>query len=219
MPTKKERNIIMIKSSISQPSPFALPIMEEFYSLQGEGLQTGKAAYFLRVGGCDVGCHFCDVKESWNAQKHQLTSVDEIVTRIAQNPSKAVVITGGEPLLYPLDYLCDELKRNHIETYLETSGSEPLSGTWDWICVSPKRNHPPISEVLAAAHELKVVICDFDDFAWAEENALLVPEECSLLLQPEWSALDTMRDEVVAYILKNPKWRLSLQSHKFINIP
>jgi organic radical activating enzyme len=193
--------------------------MEEFYSLQGEGVQTGKPAYFLRIGGCNVGCHFCDVKESWNADKHALTSVDEIVQRIVKNPSKSVVITGGEPMLYNLDYLCETLKNNNIRLYLETSGSEPISGQWDWICVSPKRNHPPQQEVLQRANELKVVILNESDFEWAEKNAKQVGPNCHLLLQPEWSNSKTMIHKVVYYILRHPKWRISLQSHKYLDIP
>jgi organic radical activating enzyme len=192
--------------------------MEEFYSLQGEGVQTGKPAYFLRIGGCDIGCRFCDVKESWDANKHTLTSVDEIVQRIVENPSQAVVVTGGEPMLYNLDYLCEKLKMNRVELFLETSGSELISGNWDWICVSPKRNHPPLHKVLLQANELKVVVCNESDFAWAEENATFVNNNCHLLLQPEWNNRKMIIPKVVDYILKNPQWRISLQSHKYIDI-
>jgi organic radical activating enzyme len=193
--------------------------MEEFYSLQGEGIHTGKPAYFLRVGGCNVNCHFCDVKESWDANKHTLTSVDEIVARIIANPSQAVVVTGGEPMLYNLDYLCEQLRNHHIQLYLETSGSQPISGFWDWICVSPKRNHPPQQNVLIQANELKVVIQNEQDFVWAEENAKLVNSDCALLLQPEWDNSEIMVSKIVDYILQNPKWRMSLQSHKYLRIP
>jgi organic radical activating enzyme len=193
--------------------------MEEFYSLQGEGIHTGKPAYFLRVGGCKVGCYFCDVKESWNANKHTLTPVDEIVQRILNNPSRAVVVTGGEPLLYNLSYLCKTLKDNRIQLFLETSGSEPVTGTWDWICVSPKRNHPPLQEVLQQASELKVVICNELDLVWAEENAKQVNKDCHLLLQPEWENKTHILPKIIDYILKNPHWRISLQSHKYMNIP
>jgi len=196
-----------------------LPVMEEFYSLQGEGIHTGKPAYFLRIGGCDVGCCFCDVKESWNANKHKLTPVDEIVERILANPAKAVVVTGGEPMLYELDYLCKILKNNNIKLFLETSGSEPISGEWNWICVSPKRNHTPQESVLLRASELKVVICNENDFAWAEENAKFVHPDCHLLLQPEWNSSEKMLPKIIDYILQHPKWRISLQSHKYINIP
>ena len=208
----------MITTSVSNYTSRLLPIMEEFYSLQGEGVHTGKPAYFLRIGGCVVGCHFCDVKESWDANKHKLTPVDEIVQRILENPAKAVVVTGGEPMLYDLDYLCTTLKYNNIKLFLETSGSEPISGTWDWICISPKRNHPPQQSVLRQASELKVVICNETDFSWAEENAEHVNKDCHLLLQPEWSSSEIMLPKIVNYILKNPKWRISLQSHKYMGI-
>jgi organic radical activating enzyme len=193
--------------------------MEEFYSLQGEGIQTGKPAYFLRIGGCEVNCHFCDVKESWDANKHTLTPVDEIVQRITANPSQAVVVTGGEPMLYNLNYLCECLKKNNIKLFLETSGSEPITGIWDWICVSPKRNHPPQQSVLHQAHELKVVICNETDFEWAEENAKHVGKDCHLLLQPEWDNSKKIMPEIVNYVLKNTKWRVSLQNHKYLGIP
>ena len=209
----------MLTTSVQNHSPHLLPIMEEFYSLQGEGMQTGKPAYFLRIGGCNVGCHFCDVKESWNANKHTLTHVDDIVQRIVVNPSKAVVVTGGEPMLYDLSYLCERLKNNGIQLFLETSGSELISGEWNWICVSPKRNHPPLQKVMQLAHELKVVIVNETDFEWAEENAKNVSSNCHLLLQPEWSNSKAMIFRVVDYILKNPKWRISLQSHKYMKIP
>jgi organic radical activating enzyme len=209
----------MIISSVKNHSPYLLPVMEEFYSLQGEGIHTGKPACFLRIGGCNVGCHFCDVKEAWNANKHTLTQVDEIVQRIIANPAHAVVVTGGEPMLYNLSYLCETLKNNDIQLYLETSGSEPVSGIWDWICVSPKRNHPPLQNVLLQANELKVVICNETDFLWAEENAKYVNKNCYLFLQPEWSKRIIMIPKIVDYILKNPQWRISLQSHKYMKIP
>jgi len=208
----------MITTSVSNHTPRLLPVMEEFYSLQGEGVHTGKPAYFLRIGGCEVGCHFCDVKESWDANKHKLTPVDEIVQRILENPAKAVVVTGGEPMLYDLEYLCKTLKNNNIKLFLETSGSEPISGTWDWICISPKRNHPPQQSVLRQASELKVVICNETDFSWAEENATLVSSNCHLLLQPEWSSKELMMPKIVDYILQHPQWRISLQSHKYMDI-
>jgi organic radical activating enzyme len=209
----------MLHSKIPQLSPYQLPIMEEFYSLQGEGFHTGKPAYFLRIGGCDVGCFFCDVKESWDASKHQLTATDEVIERISANQSKAVVVTGGEPLLYDLNYLCIELKKRGVSLFLETSGSEPLSGEWDWICLSPKHNHPPLPELFDKANELKVVIYDDNDFLWAEENAKKVKENCFLFLQPEWSNSPLMMSKIVTYALEHPKWSVSLQSHKFMNIP
>jgi organic radical activating enzyme len=196
-----------------------LPIMEEFYSLQGEGYNTGKPAYFIRIGGCDVGCRWCDVKESWNRELHPLKNVDEVVKNAAMQPAKAVVITGGEPLIYNLDYICDKLKENNISTFLETSGSSKSSGVWDWICLSPKKNAPPYSELLLKANELKMIISDINDFEWAEENAEKVNNDCILYLQPEWSTSKLMMQVIVDYILKNPKWKISLQAHKYMRIP
>ena len=196
-----------------------LPVMEEFYSLQGEGHNTGKAAYFLRIGGCDVGCSWCDVKESWNAELHPLVSTDTIVKNIWNCPAKAVVVTGGEPLQYNLDYLCSLLKENNIQTFLETSGSFQVSGEWDWICLSPKKKSPPMDEVYGLASELKVIIHDESDFIWAEENAKKLTSETILLLQPEWSRRKEMMPLIVSYILNHPKWNISLQSHKYMNIP
>lgn len=204
-----------LKSSREQ----MLPVMEEFYSLQGEGYHTGKPAYFLRIGGCDVGCFFCDVKESWDAGKHPLVNTDEVIARIIQNPSMAVVVTGGEPLLYDLDYLCSQLHHHGFSLFLETSGSESLSGKWDWICLSPKKGTPPLPSMLEIANELKVIIYDEDDFAWAEENAKKIRKECLLYLQPEWSNAKKMMQPIVDYTLHHPKWRVSIQSHKYMRIP
>ena len=196
-----------------------LPVMEMFYSLQGEGYHTGKAASFVRIGGCDVGCHWCDVKESWDASLHPLTSVEKIAETVCSFPAKAVVITGGEPLMYKLDVLCGKLKEKGIQVFIETSGAYPLSGRFDWICLSPKANHPPLTETLMAADELKVIVHDDGDFEWAEENAALVKEKCLLYLQPEWSQHKMMLPLIVDYVQKNPKWMVSLQSHKYMNIP
>lgn len=196
-----------------------LPIVEEFYSLQGEGLQTGRAAYFVRIGGCDVGCSWCDEKRSWNADNFDLVAVDDVVDRITKLPVKAVVATGGEPMMSNLTYFCERLKMNGVMTFLETSGSHPLSGEWDWICLSPKRNSPPLEDSCKAADELKVVIQHVEDFAWAEENAKLVSKTCALLLQPEWSRHKEITPVIIDYILKHPRWRISIQCHKFMNIP
>jgi len=197
----------------------ALPVMEEFYTLQGEGFNTGQAAYFIRVGGCDVGCKWCDVKESWNATDFPPVSTDLVIRHAISFPAKAIVVTGGEPLLYNMDYLCSELHGRGVRIFLETSGSQPLSGSWDWICVSPKKDAPPLEDVAGKANELKVIIHDNTDFGWAEENSLLVSESCLLYLQPEWSRRETMMPQIISYIRENPRWRISLQSHKYMHIP
>ena len=196
-----------------------LPIMEHFYTIQGEGSNTGKPAYFIRIGGCDVGCHWCDVKESWDASLHPLIPVADIFPFLKDIPSKDVVITGGEPSLYNLDYLCDQLKKKGFNTFIETSGAHPLSGNWDWICLSPKKTAPPKNEVYNVAHELKIIIHNDNDFKWAEEHAKKINGTCKLLLQPEWSKMDTMLPKTIDYVMKDPKWNISLQSHKFMHIP
>jgi organic radical activating enzyme len=196
-----------------------LPIMEEFYTIQGEGFNTGEAAYFIRVGGCDVGCRWCDVKESWNPDLHPLTNVDSVIKNALQQPSKAVVVTGGEPLIYNMDYLCSELKKNGIKTYLETSGAHPFSGSWDWICLSPKKNSAPVGNITQKANELKVIIFNDSDIAWAEQFAARVHDKCVLYLQPEWSRAKYMTPVIIDYVMKHPRWKISLQSHKFMNIP
>jgi len=196
-----------------------LPVMEAFYSLQGEGFNTGQAAYFIRVGGCDVGCHWCDIKESWNASLFPPTPVAQIIANTLTCPAKAIVVTGGEPLLYNLDYLTQELKKKGVKTFLETSGSHPLSGTWDWICLSPKRESPPLDGIFGKANELKVIVQDSTDFVWAEENRLKVSPGCQLYLQPEWSRRSDIMPRIVQYILDSPKWKISLQSHKYMRIP
>lgn len=197
----------------------ALPLMEDFYTLQGEGFHTGKPAYFTRIGGCDVGCSWCDVKESWNAKLWPLTKTDEIVERINTCAAKSVVVTGGEPLIYSLDYLCDKLEKLNIKTFLETSGSHPLSGKWDWICLSPKKYKPPLNEIYTKADELKVIIQSIGDFDWAEKNAARVGSNCILYLQPEWSKHKDIMEPIIEYAMKNPKWRVSIQSHKYMGIP
>lgn len=196
-----------------------LPLMEDFYTVQGEGFHTGKPAYFTRIGGCDVGCSWCDVKESWNAATWPLTSTDEIVERISGCVSKAVVVTGGEPLIYNLDYFCSELKKRNIQTYLETSGSHPLSGDWDWICLSPKKYSPPLEEIYTKADEFKVIIQSKGDFDWAEKNVHRLRKDCKLYLQPEWSKVESLMEEIVEYVKLHPKWNISLQSHKYMRIP
>ncbi len=193
--------------------------MEKFYSVQGEGYNTGKAACFLRIGGCDVGCHWCDVKEAWDASLHPLTPVEEIIEFVNSFPAKAVVITGGEPLMYNLNPLCSEMKKMGIRIFLETSGAYPLSGHYDWVCLSPKTNIRPRQDMLLMADELKVIIHERADLEWAKENAKLVKEKCLLYLQPEWSRYRQILPEIVEFVMQNPQWMISLQSHKFMNIP
>ncbi len=196
-----------------------LPVMETFYSVQGEGYMTGKAAWFIRIGGCDTGCRWCDVKESWNARMHPLIKVDEVIKTISDNPSKTVVITGGEPLLYNLNYLCRKLKNKGIKICLETSGSYPLTGSFDWICLSPKVNQAPRKDLLLMADELKVIIEKPEDLKWAEEKRRNVKKKCLLYLQPEWSNYKNIIKAIVDYVKENPKWMVSIQSHKFMNVP
>jgi organic radical activating enzyme len=195
-----------------------LPLMEEFYTIQGEGSHTGKAAYFIRIGGCDVGCHWCDVKESWNANLHPPTHADIIVEN-AKKYADTVVITGGEPLMWKLDYITNHLQQNNIKTHIETSGAYSFSGKWDWFCLSPKKTKLPLEEVYKEADELKMIIHNLNDFKFAEEQALKVDEKCELFLQPEWSKRDKMIPEIVDYVMKNPKWKISLQTHKYLDIP
>ena len=196
-----------------------LPLMEEFYTIQGEGFHTGKPAYFIRVGGCDVGCHWCDVKESWDATLHPPTNVDLIVANAKNYPGKAVVVTGGEPSMYNLEYLTQQLKVEGIQTFIETSGSFPLTGNWDWVCLSPKKTSPPLTDNFSKANELKVIIHNKSDFEWAEKNAMQVNSSCILFLQPEWSKAKEMMPLIVDYVMNNPKWNVSLQTHKYMNIP
>ena len=195
-----------------------LPLMEEFYTIQGEGYHTGKAAYFIRIGGCDVGCHWCDVKESWNAEIHPPTHVNTIVNH-AKKYSDTVVITGGEPLMWSMNYLTSELQQHGIKTHIETSGAYSFSGVWDWFCLSPKKTKLPLEEVYKEANELKMIIFNKSDFKFAEEQAAKVGVNCELFLQPEWSKKEKMTELIVAYVMKNPKWKISLQSHKYLNIP
>jgi organic radical activating enzyme len=196
-----------------------LPLVEEFFTLQGEGYHSGKAAYFVRLGGCDIGCSWCDSRFSWNPQLHPLVETDQIIEHTVGSGANAVVITGGEPLIWNLDYLCSGFKKNHIETYIETSGAYPLTGSWDWICLSPKKNMPPLDNICNIADELKVIIQNTDDFEWAEKYRSLVDEKCKLFLQPEWSRFEQITPEIVSYVKKNPVWRISLQIHKYMHIP
>lgn len=196
-----------------------LPLMEEFYTIQGEGFHSGKAAYFIRVGGCDVGCHWCDVKESWDASLHPLTKTDLIVENAAKYPAKAVVVTGGEPSMYNLTYLTKQFKLKGIQTFIETSGAYKLTGEWDWVCLSPKKTGEPLEENFAKANELKIIVYNKNDFEWAEKNAAKVSADCILFLQPEWSKSKEMMPLITDYVMNHPKWNVSLQTHKYMNIP
>jgi 7-carboxy-7-deazaguanine synthase len=201
-----------------RPQTTTLPVMEHFYTIQGEGYHQGKAAYFVRLGGCDVGCTWCDVKDSWDAAKHPKKSITTIIKSIQKSGANLAVITGGEPLLHNLNALTAALKKNNIATNIETSGSSPLTGLWDWICLSPKKFKQPLPQVIAAANELKIIIYNQHDFKWAETFAKQVPKNCRLYLQPEWSKKETMLPHIVNYVLQNPKWQISIQMHKYINV-
>ena len=195
-----------------------LPLMEEFYTIQGEGFHTGTAAYFIRIGGCDVGCHWCDVKESWNAELHPPTQIDVIVSN-AKKYADTVVITGGEPLTWDMNLLTSRLKEQNLKVHIETSGCYPVTGTWDWFCLSPKKNKLPVESAYEIASELKVIIYNKHDFIFAEEQAEKVNLNAILFLQPEWSKKEEMTPLIVDYVMNHPKWRVSLQTHKYLNIP
>ncbi len=196
-----------------------LPVMEHFYTIQGEGYHQGKAAYFIRLGGCDVGCVWCDVKDSWEMDKHPRMTVAELVHTVKQTPANMVVITGGEPLMHNLDELTFELNEAGLQTNIETSGAHPLSGEWDWICLSPKKFKAPLPDILPLANELKVIIFHPSDLEWAEKYAAQVNPRCKLFLQPEWDKASAMTPLIIEYIKANPQWELSLQIHKYINVP
>jgi 7-carboxy-7-deazaguanine synthase len=195
-----------------------LPLMEEFYTIQGEGFHTGTAAYFIRIGGCDVGCHWCDVKESWNAALHPPTNTNVIVEN-AKKYAETVVVTGGEPLMWDMSVLTSKLKNQNLNVHIETSGAYPVSGKWDWFCLSPKKNKLPVADAYAIANELKVIIYNKHDFQFAEEQAAKVNPNAILFLQPEWSKNEEMTPLIVDYVMNNPQWRISLQTHKYLNIP
>jgi 7-carboxy-7-deazaguanine synthase len=196
-----------------------LPVMEHFYTIQGEGIYTGHAAYFIRLAGCDVGCHWCDVKESWNADEHRQYEIDEMVSWVAQSPAPMVVITGGEPLMHPLDELTRAIRALGKRTHLETSAAYPISGKWDWVCVSPKKFKAPRPEVLLLANELKVVINHPSDFEFAQLHAQGVNPQCKLLLQAEWSKESVHLPKIIDFCKTNPQFTISLQTHKYLNIP
>jgi 7-carboxy-7-deazaguanine synthase len=196
-----------------------LPIMEEFYTIQGEGFHSGKAAWFIRIGGCDVGCHWCDVKESWNPNHFPPKDVVTSIQKAVDQKVDTVVITGGEPLNFNLDFITSLFKKNNIHCHIETSGSSILTGHWDWICLSPKKNKHPLNQIFDKANELKVIIEDELDLIWAEENAAKVNSNCHLFLQPEWSKRELVMKLIIPYILNNTKWNISLQTHKYMHIP
>lgn len=196
-----------------------LPLVEEFYTLQGEGYHAGKAAYFIRLGGCDIGCSWCDTRFAWRPGLHPMVAAGDIISNAVKSGTDSVVVTGGEPLMWNLDGLCEGLKKHNINTFIETSGAYKLSGKWDWICLSPKQNMPPVEELCKVANELKVIISSADDFKWAEKYRWKVSPECRLFMQPEWSRYKLIIPEIVEYIKKNPAWRVSLQIHKFMHIP
>lgn len=195
-----------------------LPLMEEFYTIQGEGYHKGTAAYFIRVGGCDVGCHWCDVKESWNAETHPPTAIARIAGN-ANKYSRTIVVTGGEPLTWDMGPLTAALKEYGLQTHIETSGAYPLTGEWNWICLSPKKNKLPVGDIHKKAHELKVIVYNRHDLQFAEEQAALVSDNCLLYLQPEWSVREKVTPIIVDFVMSNPQWRVSLQTHKYLNIP
>lgn len=196
-----------------------LPVMEHFYTLQGEGFHQGKAAYFIRLGGCDVGCVWCDVKDSWDSGKHPLRKIEDLISEVKHHPAKIVVVTGGEPLMHDLTKLTEQLHQAGLKRHMETSGSSPLSGNWDWITLSPKKFKEPLPEVVSKASELKIVVYNKSDFEWAEKWAQQVSSQCKLYLQPEWSKALAITPLIIDYIKAHPQWQLSLQIHKYINVP
>ncbi|MGB5981373.1 MAG: 7-carboxy-7-deazaguanine synthase QueE [Nonlabens sp.] len=195
-----------------------LPLMEEFYTIQGEGYHTGRAAYFIRVGGCDVGCHWCDVKESWDPEKHPPTQTSQIVENAAKY-SNTIVVTGGEPLTWDMGPLTSQLKEIGVQVHIETSGAYPITGTWDWFCLSPKKVKMPVAEAYDAAQELKVIVFNRHDLAFAKAESQKVSSSCKLFLQPEWSVREKMIPLITEFVMANPEWQVSLQTHKYLNIP
>jgi len=198
---------------------YLLPLMEAFYTVQGEGYYSGKSAYFLRIGGCDVGCHWCDVKESWDAELHPPTSINEIITNIDKSLTDTVVITGGEPLMWNLNELTRRLRKKNYKIHLETSGTHSLSGDFDWICLSPKKMQKPLDKIKPLTNELKIIINNKHDLTWANEQTHGLAENCKLYLQPEWSKKERMMPIIIDFVKKNSRWTISLQTHKYMNIP
>jgi organic radical activating enzyme len=212
-------NDIEIMPSSKANDADTLPLMEEFYSIQGEGYYQGQAAWFIRLGGCDVGCVWCDVQESWDASKHPAVSIDQMVSNAAASGTRIVVVTGGEPAMYDLGALTAQLKERGLRTHIETSGAYALTGTWDWVCLSPKKFKAPERSVFGQADELKIIVYNKSDFDWAEEHAARVNASCKLFLQPEWSREREMLPLIVRYVQQHPEWSISLQIHKYMNIP
>lgn len=196
-----------------------LPLVEDFYTIQGEGFHTGKPAYFIRLGGCDVGCRWCDAKMTWNPKLFPPVEVETVVERAVSFPAQAIVITGGEPSLYPLGPLTEALHGKGLQIFLETSGAHELSGSFDWICLSPKKQNPPGESIFPRADELKVIVESEADFAWAEANAVKVSPDCMLYLQPEWSRSEAVTGAIVEYVKAHPRWNISIQTHKYMHIP
>ena len=217
--TGERTNFARMQQDVLAAETQALPLVESFYTIQGEGYHQGKAAYFIRLGGCDVGCVWCDVKESWDESKHPLQSVEQIVREAASFPGRLAVVTGGEPLLHDCTALTTRLHEAGFQVNIETSGSSPITGKWDWICLSPKKFKVPLPEIVPLANELKVVVYNRSDFTWAEKYAALVSPECKLYLQPEWDRSATITPMIIDYIKEHPKWEFSLQIHKYIHVP
>lgn len=209
--------IAIAQTADSSPLALELPVVETFHSIQGEGTWAGTSAFFMRLAGCDVGCPWCDTKQSWNPKRHPLRTLEALVAEARAADPHIVVITGGEPLMHDLAALTEQLKKAGLQTHLETSGAHPFSGTFDWVTFSPKRFKPPHASIYAHASELKVVIGDESDLAWAEQQAAQVSSTVAKLLQPEWETPGS-RDQVIAYVLKHPQWRVSLQTHKFLGV-
>jgi len=195
-----------------------LPVMETFYTVQGEGAFAGAPAFFIRLAGCDVGCVWCDVKESWDANKHPLVSIDSLTDAVFQSGSSICVITGGEPTLHDLTELTEALRVKGIRTHLETSGTQQLTGEWDWITFSPKKFKAPLQEYYAKSHELKVIINHVSDIAWAQEHADKMPAHTSFYMQPEWEKREVMQAHILDYIRRNTHWRISVQTHKYLGV-
>ena len=206
-------------TTTTEPATVSYPVMEHFYTLQGEGFYSGQAAYFIRLGGCDVGCVWCDVKESWDASVHPPMSVNTMCELATVHPGKIVVVTGGEPSMYDLVPITDALKAAGLRSHIETSASSPLTGNWDWVTLSPKKFKAPLPENMYLADELKVIVFNKSDFKWGEEFAAQVKPDCKLYLQPEWDKRDAMTPLIIEYIQEHPQWQLSLQTHKYLNIP